>query len=47
VSPETLVALASEGLRVVRVITAQPTPKALMELRSAGVTVEVLLAAPS
>jgi precorrin-2 dehydrogenase/sirohydrochlorin ferrochelatase len=44
---ETLVALAGEGLRVVRVITAAPSPKVLLDLRSAGVAVEVLLAAPA
>jgi precorrin-2 dehydrogenase/sirohydrochlorin ferrochelatase len=43
---EKLVALAQEGLRVVRVITAAPDAAALRALREGGVTVEVLLAAP-
>jgi len=43
---ETLGALAREGLRVVRVITAAPSPKDLRALRSAGIIVEVMLAAP-
>jgi precorrin-2 dehydrogenase/sirohydrochlorin ferrochelatase len=44
--PAALAALAQEGLRVVRVITAAPEPKALKALKAAGVCVEVMLAAP-
>lgn len=45
-NPAALAVLAQEGLRVVRVITAAPEPKALKALKAAGVAVEVMLAAP-
>jgi precorrin-2 dehydrogenase/sirohydrochlorin ferrochelatase len=44
--PPSLTALAQEGLRVVRVITAAPEAEALKALKAAGVAVEVMLAAP-
>jgi siroheme synthase-like protein len=42
-----LIELAREGLRVVRVITGPPSSADLRAVREAGVSVEVLLAAPA
>jgi len=45
-SAERLSALAGQGLRVVRLITGLPPAADILRLRSAGVAIEVLLAAP-
>lgn len=45
--PEALVALATAGRQVVRLVTGPVDPRDLKALRDAGIAVEVLLAAPS
>ncbi|MDP3659890.1 NAD(P)-dependent oxidoreductase [Phenylobacterium sp.] len=45
-TPSRLVALAQEGLRVVRVVTSAPREVELRSIAQAGVVVEVMLAAP-
>jgi precorrin-2 dehydrogenase / sirohydrochlorin ferrochelatase len=45
-TPERLIELAGRGLRVVRVITALPSAPDILAVRTTGVAVQVLLAAP-
>ncbi|MEH6678858.1 MAG: siroheme synthase, partial [Phenylobacterium sp.] len=45
-TPERLIALVGEGLKVACLITAPPDPAALRTYAEAGLEIEVLLAAP-
>lgn len=45
-APERLIALAAEGLKVVRLVTAPPEPDEVAAYAASGCAVEVMLAAP-